>query len=83
MSALAKKARLASLLLVAATAYQSGRPSGYLASSDCDMAHRIGLWLRETGRSAPQSVEPGRGYTWRVNGLLLSFANGSVPERIG
>lgn len=67
----------------AAYAYEYGTPSLFLKTSNLDMAHRIGLWLRETGRSMPHGVRPSRGYSWHVNDMIVSYANSSErPERI-
>lgn len=83
-TAMQKKAREASNLCTAATAYASGRVSPWIASSESDMAHKVGLWLRNTGRTAPRYIEFGRGYKVRCNDMVLSFKDSNdMPERIG
>lgn len=49
--------------------------SPYLASSDMDTAWRTGRWMAETGRSRPMenTVWPGRGATFHINGMLIGF----------
>ena len=81
--AMAKRAREASNLCTAATAYVSGNPSPWLSTSESDMAHKVGLWLKSTGKTAPRYVEFGRGYTVRCNDMVLSFKDDSAqPVRI-
>jgi hypothetical protein len=82
MNAMQKRSLLLTLNCDANTAYVSGKPSPYLTSSQSDMAWRIGLWKRERGMTAPKDIAPSRGYTWLVDDMKVSFANGSNPERI-
>jgi hypothetical protein len=80
---MATRTEISSLTLQCATAYASGRESPFITSSPCDMAWRIGLFLRSTGRPAPQHCKPSRGYTWIVDGTVFSFANCSNPVITG
>ena len=54
----------------------------YLATSDSWCAWYIGVWLRETGRSAPKLVRPGRGNIYHVNDMKVRFVDPADIERI-
>ena len=47
--------------------------SPYYASSPAHMAWRVGQWKRATGRSEPRHVAMSRGYTLRVDDMLVRW----------
>ncbi len=58
----------------------------FYASSDSAAAWQIGRWMRLPDQGAPQSVKASRGYSYRVDGKLISVRwNGDAVaiKRIG
>lgn len=53
-------------------------PCPYLYSSASSIAWLAGRWMRDTGRSTPQGVRMSRGYSIRVNDMLLLWQSGTV-----
>lgn len=45
--------------------------SPHMATSPCDDAHRIGQWLRRTGRPRPRDCRRSRGSRYRVGDLVV------------
>ncbi len=56
--------------------------SPFISSSPCDIAWRVGFWLKETGRSAPRRVSMSRGYSVNVNDMKCQWLSGSQFERL-
>lgn len=50
-----------------------GAANPFLWSSASHMAFAVGAWLQSTGRTAPRDVRMSRGYTVRVNDMLISW----------
>jgi len=57
-------------------------PCPYYDSSANGMTWLTGRWLKATGRPAPRDVRMSRGYTVRVNDMLVSAKNPNAIERI-
>lgn len=47
----------------------------FFDSSPAAMAWLVGAWLKQNGRAALRAVRMSRGYTVRVDGMLVSVAN--------
>jgi hypothetical protein len=54
----------------------------HYTTSPAGMAWLVGVWLKNTGRSAPRDVRMSRGYTIHANDMLLSVDNVNAIERI-
>lgn len=53
-------------LQIAEYACDGGNKSQYLTSSDCDYAHKVGLFCRKKSIN-PLELKKSRGYTWILN----------------
>mgnify|MGYP000169646463 CR=1 FL=1 len=62
--------RAADLTQYAAEGY-NGAPNRYLNSSPASMAHSLGAWFANTGRSLPRDVRMSRGYRMRSADMLF------------
>jgi hypothetical protein len=54
----------------------------YLATSSSSAAWHVGRWLRDTGRSAPRGVRPGRGSRIHANDMLLDVSDEKSIQRL-
>jgi hypothetical protein len=54
----------------------------HILSSPAEMAWMAGAWLNKTGRSIPRDVSMSRGYTLKINDMLLDVTNSKEISRI-
>ncbi|WP_432263373.1 hypothetical protein [Cupriavidus sp. TMH.W2] len=63
-------------------AAERGSTCPHYTSSPAGMAWCVGAWLRDTGRSEPRDVRMSRGYSVRVNEMLVNAEAAPKIERI-
>jgi hypothetical protein len=54
----------------------------YYSSSPASMGWLVGAWLKASGRSAPRCVRMSRGYTVRVDGMLVAVGGAGQVEQV-
>lgn len=63
--------------------YNAGNVANpFLWSSASHIAFGLGQWLHQTGRSPPRNVRMSRGFTIRVNDMLIAWRKDGKFERI-
>jgi hypothetical protein len=60
----------------------NGLANGYLYSSPSYIAHALGRYLNDSGRTAPRGVRMSRGYTIHANDMLFQWHDYNAFERL-